>query len=71
MIRNENLRDEIRTIMKNDHWTHDALATRMGVPQPYISKILNNKDKVYGRLVEMMDVMGYDIEVRFVRKGRK
>ena len=71
MIRNENLRDEIRAIMKNDHWTHDALATRLGVPQPYISKILNYKEKVYGKLVDMMDIMGYDIEIRFVRKGRK
>lgn len=71
MIRNENLRDEIRAIMKNDHWTHDALATRLGVPQPYISKILNYDEKVYGKLVQMMDIMGYDIEIRFVRKGRK
>ena len=71
MIRNENLRDEIRDIMKEAHWTHDALATRMGIPQSYISKILNYKEKVYGKLVEMMDIMGYDVEVRFVRKKRK
>lgn len=70
MLRNENLRDEIREIMKNDHWTHDALANRMSVPQTYISTILR-RDHVDSKMVEMMDVMGYDVEIRFVRKGRR
>lgn len=68
-LRNENLKDEIRQILKEDHWTHDAVATRMGIAQPEISRILNRG--VDKRLVDMMDAIGYDIEIRFVRKKRK
>lgn len=69
MLRNEDLKAEIQKILKDDHWTHDAVATRMGVAQPEISRILNRG--VDKRLVEMMDTIGYDVEVRFVRKKRK
>lgn len=68
-LRNENLKAEIQAILKEDHWTHDAIATRMGIPQSYVSRILNRS--VDKRLIEMMDVIGYDIEVRFVRKKRR
>lgn len=69
-LRNEDLKSEIKQIMKADHWTQDAVANRMGIPQSYIHKIFN-RDNVDKRLIEMMDIMGYDVEVRFVRKRRR
>lgn len=68
MIRND-INAEVEELIKSGHWTRTDITSRMGVTRQYYNKIMN-RPHLDQKFVDMLDVMGYDIEVKFVRKRR-
>lgn len=45
------------------------LAEMVGISAPYISRLINKKDGIVNKVfVEMLDRLGYDIQVTYVKK---
>ena len=49
--------------------TQAQLAEMVGTSASYISRLINKKDSIMNRtFVEMLDKLGYDIQVTYVKK---
>ena len=49
--------------------TQTQLAEMVGTSAPYISRLINKKDGIVNKVfVEMLDRLGYDIQVTYVKK---
>ncbi len=49
--------------------TQAQLAEMVGTSASYISRLINKKDSIVNRtFVEMLDKLGYDIQVTYVKK---
>lgn len=70
MLKNEDLNAEIWQIIHDQHWVNTDLAERMGMPDTNFYRILK-RDHVDKKIIELMEILGYDVEVKFVRKRRR
>jgi hypothetical protein len=71
MLKNEDLDKEIWGIIQAQHWVITDLASRIGISSTNFYRLLR-RPHIDAKMVEMLEVMGYDVEVRFVRRaGRK
>lgn len=49
--------------------TQAQLAEMVGTSAPYISRFINKKDGIVNKVfVEMLEALGYDIELTYVRR---
>ncbi len=49
--------------------TQSQLAKMVGTSAPYISRLINRKDGIVNRVfVDMLDKLGYDIRITYVKK---
>ncbi len=49
--------------------TQAQLAEMTGTSASYVSRLINNKDGIVNRIfVEMLDKLGYDIQITYVEK---
>lgn len=70
MVRNADLNAEVWDIIHNQHWAAADVATRLGVSPTNFHRILK-RDQIQKSFVDLLEVLGYDIEIKFVRrKGR-
>jgi cell division FtsZ-interacting protein ZapD len=69
MLRNQDLNKEIEDLIESGHWVKTDLLNRMGLKKQYYRTMMN-RPHVDQKIVEMLDIMGYDVEVKFVRKKR-
>lgn len=67
MLRNEDLNNEVWEIIKAQHWNIIDLADRLGIPQSNFYRILK-REQIQPSFINLAEVLGYDIEVRFVRR---
>ena len=52
--------------------TQAQLAEMVGTSAPYISRLINKQDGIVNKIfVDMLDKLGYDIQVTYVRKEAK
>ena len=50
--------------------TQAQLAEMVGTSAPYISRLINKQDGIVNRtFVEMLDRLGYDIQVTYIKKS--
>lgn len=70
MLKNENLSEEIWQIIRDQHWSVPDLANRMEIARPNVYRTVDQKH-VSDALVKLMDILGYDVEVKFVRKKKR
>ena len=50
--------------------TQAQLAEMVGTSAPYISRLINKQDGIVNRtFVEMLDKLGYDIQVTYIKKS--
>lgn len=50
--------------------TQSQLAEMVGTSAPYISRLINKQDGIVNRtFVEILDKLGYDIQITYVRKS--
>lgn len=67
MLKNKDLNAEIRAIIAEQHWNLTALADRMGTYDSNLHRLLK-QDHVQENFIKLCDALGYDVEVKLVRK---
>ena len=51
--------------------TQAQLAEMVGTSAPYISRLINKKDGIVNKVfVEMLEKLGYDIQITYVKKEK-
>ncbi len=63
--------DENRISVKcpEERVTQAQLAEMVGTSAPYISRLINKKDGIVNKVfVEMLEKLGYDIQITYVKK---
>ena len=66
-LRNTDLNNEVWDIIKAQHWNLADLSDRLGIPQSNFYRILK-REQIQSAFINLLDVLGYDVEVKFVRK---
>jgi len=66
-LKNEDLNGEVWAIIRDQHWSMVDLAGRLGIPSSNLYRILA-RDQFREVFVRLVDILGYDIEVKFTRK---
>lgn len=68
MVRN-NFEKDIKIKCLESDMSQAMVAEKIGTSPQYVNRITNKKDGMLNKtFVEMMDAMGYDLEVRYIKK---
>lgn len=68
MVRN-NFEKDIKIKYLESDMSQAMVAEKIGTSVQYVNRITNKKDGMLNKtFVEMMDAMGYDLEVTYVKK---
>ena len=67
MLRN-NIEIDLKTRMIEDSTTQTKLAERLGVSVAYVNRIIKGREQIINKtFVRIMDELGYDVELAYVR----
>lgn len=68
MIKN-NIEIDVKKKCIEEGVTQAQLAEMVGTSAPYVNRVIKNKDGVMNKtFVNMMDQLGYDIEINYIKK---
>ena len=67
MIKNKDLNAEVWQLFRDSGLTVTAVSARMGIVPQHFYRILK-REQIQSAFVKMVDALGYDIEVKFVKK---
>lgn len=68
MIKN-NLEIDVKVKCLEEGVTQAQLAQMVGTSAPYVSRLINKKEGIINKVfVEMLDKLGYDIQLIYVKK---
>ena len=68
MIRN-NLEIDVKVKCLEEGVTQAQLAAMVGTSAPYVSRLINKKEGIVNKVfVDMLDKLGYDIQLTYVKK---
>lgn len=68
MIKN-NIEIDVKVKCMEEGLTQAQLAEKVGTSAPYLNRIIKNTDGVVNKVfVNMMDQLGYDIEIKYIKK---
>lgn len=68
MIKN-NIEIDVKVKCMEEGLTQAQLAEKVGTSAPYLNRVIKNTDGVVNKtFVSMMDELGYDIEINYIRK---
>lgn len=68
MIKN-NIEIDVKVKCMEEGVTQAQLAEKVGTSAPYLNRVIKNTDGVVNKtFVNMMDQLGYDIEITYIRK---
>ena len=69
MVRN-NIEFDVKLKCLETGTTQRTLAEKIGTTSQYVNRIVKKKDGVVNKtFVEMMEALGYDIELTYIKKG--
>jgi transcriptional regulator with XRE-family HTH domain len=69
MVKN-NFDIDVKVKCLEERVTQAQLAEMVGTSAPYISRLINKQDGIVNRtFVEMLDKLGYDIQVTYIKKS--
>lgn len=69
MIKN-NLEIDVKVKCLEEGVTQAQLAQMVGTSAPYVSRLINKKEGIINKVfVEMLDKLGYDIQLIYVKKS--
>jgi transcriptional regulator with XRE-family HTH domain len=61
---------DIKVKCLEEHVTQAQLAEMVGTSAPYIRRLINKKNGIVNKVfVEMLEKLGYDIQITYVKKG--
>ena len=68
MIKN-NLEIDVKVKCLEEGVTQAQLAEMVGTSAPYVSRLINKKEGIINKVfVDMLDKLGYDIQLTYVKK---
>ena len=68
MIKN-NIEIDVKVKCMEEGVTQALLAEKVGTSAPYLNRVIKNTDGVVNKtFVNMMDQLGYDIEINYIKK---
>ena len=68
MIKN-NLEIDVKVKCLEEGVTQAQLAEMVGTSAPYVSRLINKKEGIVNKVfVDMLDKLGYDIQLTYVKK---
>jgi predicted XRE-type DNA-binding protein len=68
MIKN-NLEIDVKVKCLEEGVTQAQLAAMVGTSAPYVSRLINKKEGIVNKVfVDMLDKLGYDIQLTYVKK---
>lgn len=68
MIKN-NIEIDVKVKCMEEGPTQVQLAEMVGTSAPYVNRVIKNTDGVMNKtFVSMMDQLGYDIEIKYIKK---
>ena len=68
MVKN-NLEIDVKVKCLEEGVTQAQLAKMVGTSAPYVSRLINKKEGIVNKVfVEMLDKLGYDIQLVYVKK---
>ena len=68
MIKN-NLEIDVKVKCLEEGVTQAQLAAMVGTSAPYVSRLINKKEGIVNKVfVDMLDKLGYDIQLPYVKK---
>ena len=68
MLRN-NVEIDVKVKCLEEGVTQAQLAEMVGTSAPYVSRLINKKEGILNKtFVEMLDKLGYDIQLTYVKK---
>ena len=68
MIKN-NLEIDVKVKGLEEGVTQAQLAAMVGTSAPYVSRLINKKEGIVNKVfVDMLDKLGYDIQLTYVKK---
>lgn len=71
MIKN-NLEIDVKVKCLEEGVTQAQLAEMVGTSAPYVSRLINKKEGIINKVfVDMLDKLGYDIQLSYVKKEDK
>lgn len=71
MIKN-NLEIDVKVKCLEEGVTQAQLAQMVGTSAPYISRLINKKEGIVNKVfVEMLDKLGYDIQLVYIKKAKQ
>lgn len=71
MIKN-NLEIDVKIKCLEEGVTQAQLAEMVGTSAPYVSRLINKKEGIVNKVfVDMLDKLGYDIQLSYVKKKDK
>ena len=63
------LRNRLKEARTEKALSQAQLAEMVGTSAPYISRLINKKDGIVNKVfVEMLEKLGYDIQITYVKK---
>lgn len=69
MIKN-NLEIDVKVKCMEEGTTQAQLANKVGTSAPYVNRLIKNPDGIVNKtFVSMMDQLGYDIELTYIKKS--
>lgn len=66
-----NIQNEVKKLCIDEGTTLTEIATKSGTTKQYASRLLTKGGLVNPMLVKMVEELGYDIEVKFVKRGEE
>lgn len=69
MLKN-NIEIDVKVKCLEEGITQAQLAEMVGTSAPYVSRLINRKEGILNKIfVDMLDKLGYDIQLTYVKKG--
>ena len=62
------VKKDIRKLLIDEDMTQAEMAVKAGTSPQYANRLLNSGDIVNGMFVRLVEAMGYDIEIRYVKR---
>ena len=67
-----NIEIDIKTKCIEASTTQAEIASRIGTSAPYVSRIVKAKEKIVNKtFLAMLEVLGYDVELTYVKRKKK
>ena len=69
MLRN-NVEFDLKTRLNEEGITQTKVAEMIGVSLPYVNRIIQGREQIVNKtFVKMLDELGYDVELTYVKRG--